>query len=673
MVINTLKYILGILIFITLFSCEGRIDKKNQQLQEIGTYINTYNRFSATNETKQAADSVGKLLLAQGSTEEVRKLLRNYILLIGADRSYIDQLFKLSRRKGDLENEAHAYFLLGRYFNKQFQTDSTFYNYTKAEYLFKTIGDSVHLEEVYAAKAVLLLNHNIFTEGQSQIIEAMSLNREHKSIKAKYSESLIMANALAGLDQYEEALKESAYALTLLENNDIKAYFNADAIRLNKLTIYTTMAEVYIKQGNYGQAKELINNTINNYIVNESMYDSVMLGHLLFNLAEVDLLSQNYAPVEANLKKAIALQQKFNNKQELYTYKALLAEYYYQSNQEDVASELLQEVMKYTETTHDLMLEKKVLTVYLKYSKENYNHNFMRYESINKQILNENNMIKNTFARLSYEADNLQRVNDSLLSQKKLITRISAVLFFTAIVIFFTLLFKQKSKEIALVKLFQKDTEKFYDSILDAQNELTKARDLERKEISKEIHDGVLNKLFVTRFLLMQTDKNSVDEHKEALINEVKDVELYLRGVSHALANKEELRINRFEQLIHELVEMQNRSEQTTFRVSLAEDLCIEDLDNQYKVHIYRIIQECLQNVHKHAKATRCDVTIKQYGSNSFKVMIKDNGVGFKTNRTNRGIGFTNIKERITAMNSKLVIDSKVNKGTSVSFVIECC
>jgi len=80
--------------------------------------------------------------------------------------------------------------------------DSTFYNYTKAEFLFKTLHDSINLQEVYAYKAVLLINHRIFLEGQTQILEAMSINHAHKSAKAKYSESMIMANALTGLEQY---------------------------------------------------------------------------------------------------------------------------------------------------------------------------------------------------------------------------------------------------------------------------------------------------------------------------------------------------------------------------------------------------------------------------------------------------------------------------------------
>lgn len=222
-----------------------------------------------------------------------------------------------------------------------------------------------------------------------------------------------------------------------------------------------------------------------------------------------------------------------------------------------------------------------------------------------------------------------------------------------------------------MIKLLQRDTEKYYDSILNVQNELNEARNLERKEIAKELHEGVLNRLFVTRFLLMQVSKESVDEHKISLINEVKEVEKYIRGVSHSLANTEDFKINEFDQLLEDLVQIQNRSEVTIFKLYMDKEVCFDKLTNQYKVHIYRIVQECLQNVHKHANATECVVQFLNNNNESFKVIIKDNGQGFDADIVKRGIGVANIKDRIEFMKGKLIIDSKPGEGTVISFVVE--
>lgn len=671
MIIRIIKYCVFLCFFFLFFSCNGGLEKNNTKLEQVDQFIMNYNRFNVSEQDKTSADSVGKVLLGLKNTQESRDILRKYILLAGSDRIYINELFKRSRKKEDLKNEAQAYFLLGQLFGKKFQTDSTFYNYTKAEFLFKSINDSVNLQDVYAYKAILLLNHNIFTEGQTQILKAMSLNRSNKSAKAKYVESMIMANALNGLEQYDEALKESDKALLLLSDPAIKKFFNEDAIRLNKVTINTNIVEIYIKQKDYGKAKSLIHYTIDNLIINESNYDSLMLAQLLYNLADAYVKSDNYIDVEKNLKNAIGIQLKYNNLQDYNSYKITLAEFYYLIGKEEKGIEVLDEVMIYAKNNNNYILEKDALSILLRYKKDDYHTNFIRYEEINKLILDENNMIKNTFARLSFEADNLQRVNEKLQSQKEMITRVGGILFFIATVVFFILLFRQKSKEMSLVKLFQKDTEKYYSSIMNVQNELAEARHLERKDIARELHEGVLNRLFVTRFLLMQVNKDSVEDHKTSLINEVKEVEHYIRGVSHALANDDEFKINEFDQLLEDLVFIQNRSETTKFHLYLDTNICFSKLSNKYKVHIYRIVQECLQNVHKHAQATECNVSFLVISDTTFEVVIKDNGCGFNTDIVKKGIGFANIKGRIELMNSQLVVVSIKEEGTKISFIIE--
>lgn len=640
-------------------------------LKDINTFIKTYNRFNPTAKDKAEADSLGSVILNLTNTEQSRDVLRKYILLTNADKGYIEELFQRSRKEEDKKNEAHAFFLRGKRYAQNFQIDSTYYNYTKAEFLFKSIHDSINLQEVYSHKAIVLLNNKIFSEGQSQILKAMSINKEHKDARIKYSESIIMANALVGLEQLPEALKQLNLSLELLENPEITKFFLPDAIRLNKITIYYNIAEVYIKQSEYKKAQDLIHHVIDEYINESTIYDEMMLAHLLYNLTQADIKSKEYDDVEKNLVKAIDIQLKNKNLQDYNSYKILLAEYFYLIKKEEQGNQLVNEVLEYAHQNNNLGLEKETLTILLKYKKEQYNANFVRYEELNKLILDENNVIKNTFARLSFEADSLERANAQLQNQKSMITMLASALLVLAITIFFIILFRQKAKEVSLVKLFQKDTEKYYDSIINVNSELAEARNLERKEIAKELHDGVLNRLFVTRFLLMQVNKESVDEHRDSLINEVKQVEQYIRGVSHALANDEDFKVNEFSKLLEDLVSIQNRNESIVFSLSLDQGINFKNLNNNYKVHIYRIVQECLQNVHKHAQATRCEVVFENYGDTSFKVSIIDNGVGFDVNIVKKGIGFNNIKGRVEFMESRINILSADGKGTSISFVID--
>jgi signal transduction histidine kinase len=658
-------------LYVIFQGCSNVNDAKDQKtLESIKKYSRNYNRVGITAKTKKEADSVGKLLLSFNNTKKQRDVLINYIFYVNDGKKFLDELFKRSKDDKDIRDEGYANYLLADLFNKTYQKDSTYYYLSKSEFLLKAANDSVVLQDVYLFKAGLLLNDKVYAEGQSQVLKSMKLNRSDKSLRLKYNESILMTEALKGLEQYKEALEGTERSLKYLEDPNIKDFFVEEIVRLNKVTVYATIAEIYFKQKEYKKSKELILNVMNTYINGTSKYDSILLSKLLFSLAEADIALQEYSTVEANLKKAMQVEVEANNLRDYYNIKNLLAKYYYLVSNKEAATNLLTEVIDYGKSNKDLVLERDALQVLLQFNGDNYQANFVRYQELNHLIQDENNRVKNMFVRMNFVADDLQKANKKLQDQKKLMGRVGGGLFLFAIFVFLFILFRQKSKEISLVKLFQKDTEKYYDSILNIQNELAEARNIERKEIAQELHDGVLNRLFVTRFLLMQITKDTIEVHRESLINEVRGVEEYIRDVSHTLIGNEEFKIKEFDQLITDLVEIQNRNQAVNFSLSIDERILMNTIDIKYKVHIYRIIQECLQNVHKHAKATVCNVSFIVVDEHSFKVVIADDGVGIDTSIIRKGLGFTNIRNRAKLMNSKLIVDSTKGKGTTIFFVI---
>jgi len=100
----------------------------------------------------------------------------------------------------------------------------------------------------------------------------------------------------------------------------------------------------------------------------------------------------------------------------------------------------------------------------------------------------------------------------------------------------------------------------------------------------------------------------------------------------------------------------------------------VEELSDEYKQHIYKILQECLQNVVKHSSASlvkvRCSLE-----KGRFRISVQDDGVGISdpdfdegAEDKNRGasIGIRLMRERIKAMGGTLAITSKVGLGTSI-------
>jgi len=93
-------------------------------------------------------------------------------------------------------------------------------------------------------------------------------------------------------------------------------------------------------------------------------------------------------------------------------------------------------------------------------------------------------------------------------------------------------------------------------------------------------------------------------------------------------------------------------------------------LNNTDKLHLFRILQESVDNVIKHARASQCDIHL-QMDNRSMKLIVKDNGIGIKDhNSKNNGHGIANIKERSRILRSKVSWSTDKNNG-GTTFMLE--
>jgi len=84
----------------------------------------------------------------------------------------------------------------------------------------------------------------------------------------------------------------------------------------------------------------------------------------------------------------------------------------------------------------------------------------------------------------------------------------------------------------------------------------------------------------------------------------------------------------------------------------------------------YRVAQEALHNIARHAKATRVDVHLRCSAERA-ALTIEDNGVGFDTTQASHGLGLTNMQERLMAIGGRLTLDSQLGIGTTVLSEVE--
>ncbi len=84
------------------------------------------------------------------------------------------------------------------------------------------------------------------------------------------------------------------------------------------------------------------------------------------------------------------------------------------------------------------------------------------------------------------------------------------------------------------------------------------------------------------------------------------------------------------------------------------------------KVALFRIVQEQLKNILKHSKANHVDIYL-QCKNTDVQLTIRDNGIGFDTRQTQRGIGLSNIYERTRFYNGQVDIQTAPGKGCTVA------
>ncbi|RBQ05376.1 sensor histidine kinase [Pedobacter miscanthi] len=196
-------------------------------------------------------------------------------------------------------------------------------------------------------------------------------------------------------------------------------------------------------------------------------------------------------------------------------------------------------------------------------------------------------------------------------------------------------------------------------------NAMLQGQETERHRVARDLHDGLGNVLAVVKFNLWQFAKEKPAAELDEIINQVDHSVSELRRISHNMMPEMLLNIG-LEAALKDLCESLNSDE-------LEIDCQLIDIKNnipqQTQVSIYRIIQELLTNVVKHAEAKSAFLQCTQH-KNAFFITLEDDGKGFnnpqQTDKT--GIGLNNIKSRIAYLNGKMEIGKRINQfGTSIN------
>ncbi|MEO7043910.1 MAG: PAS domain S-box protein [Ferruginibacter sp.] len=200
------------------------------------------------------------------------------------------------------------------------------------------------------------------------------------------------------------------------------------------------------------------------------------------------------------------------------------------------------------------------------------------------------------------------------------------------------------------------------------------AQEKERSEIGKELHDNV-NQLLSASRLYIEAAKNERKDVKvlltqasEYVMTAIEEIRILSKALNTPLINEIGL-LETVENMADDLM-IVNKIKIVVEKTSFYE-ACLHE---NFKLTLFRIIQEQVTNILKHSKATKATITFGR-GNMHVCLKIEDNGIGFDTTKKGKGIGLSNIKSRAALYKGEIDIFSNEQQGTllNLRFPIEYC
>lgn len=207
------------------------------------------------------------------------------------------------------------------------------------------------------------------------------------------------------------------------------------------------------------------------------------------------------------------------------------------------------------------------------------------------------------------------------------------------------------------------------DSVM-KEKELMEARlqaeEEQREMIGRDLHDGVGQMLaYLSLYFNVLKEKTTIhsadiDKAQNTLKSTIDEV----RRLSRNLAPPA-IKDLGFREAVIELINSYGIIPKPKFHLNIYKDKDPKQLLHEHKLMLFRVIQELSSNTFKHAKATNVEIKI-EYTDTYLEMHYKDDGIGFDTNHSKKGVGLKSIFSRLEFYGGKIKINTHPGDGTEV-------
>jgi two-component system, NarL family, sensor kinase len=554
--------------------------------------------------------------------------------------------------------------------NMQGRFDSSLTLNMKAVEIARTIKDSLAL-------AKSLFNTGTSYRSMGDYEKAILFYEEGKKIFASHGNeetdaiaSDILQLLYHALGQYDRAIEYGERSVQYLRKTD-----NLQSLGVSLCNLGLS----YDKKRDFRKAAALQKEA---YEIGKKIDNLNMQASAMLNLGDIEMQQSHYNALKPYFEKAAELAAQVDAQETLVVSNRGLAIYYFFQKDYKTAARYGEAAIEITRQLNLPVERRKCLetvsSIYFGMQDLHKGEEYLRESTrIGDSLLNET-VQKNTLdIEKKYEAAKKeqqittltaqQKVQQLSLERKSLLNRIliGAAIVIVVISLLAYRNYRQKQK-IQEQRIAELETEKK----LAATEAVLKGEEQERTRLAKDLHDGLGGMLSGIKYSfstmkgnLIMTPENAqaFERSMDMLDSSIKE----MRRVAHNMMPEALVKFGldtALKDFCHDI--NQSGALKITYQSIGMEDASI---DQTVSITIYRIVQELLNNIMKHARANNAIVQLSKSDEN-LSLTVEDDGKGFDTSvlHGTRGIGWTNIQTRVEYLKGKTDIQSAPQKGTSV-------
>lgn len=574
----------------------------------------------------------------------------------------------LSIKLKDSSTIGNSYNNLGYYHYQKTENDSAYYYYYKAEIYYRYI-------KLVRSQVEMLFNMANIQEEQKDYVGAegnatkaiaslLTLKQTNDNTNKLWSLYNLLGIISTRLKLYDQAIEYHKKALSIIESSSKKSFRN--------ITSQNNIAAIYTEQSDYIRSLAIYDKLIkeDNLKLNDPSAYSMIKGNIAYTRflkkdEDLDLIKKEF-------KEAYRISDSIEDLIGLMIISHDMSEFYLTLNKKDSALILSKKAYKLARESdsNDIILKSLLTLSRIQGSDLGINY-LNEYIKLNASLIQKERSFHDKIARVKFNTDQLKAENKQISKERLIFLFISIGLLATLTSLYIIIKQRNRNRKLKFVQAQQKANEEIYNLMLAQQDKVEEGRAVEKKRVSQELHDGILGRLFGTRLNLDSLNMVNTDEAiktREQYINELQSIEQEIRKISHDL-NSNFITGSSFRDIVSALIENQTKAYKLSYTFTDDKLIKWESVSNKNKINIYRILQETMQNIYKHAQANHINIGF-QLKKDVILMSIEDDGKGFNTEKVKKGIGIKNINDRVKDFGGKVKIDSVINEGTHIKITL---